>query len=44
MIVCETADVEATRAVAARVATRVADGDLLVLVGDLGAGLEPLRA
>ena len=38
MIVCETADVDATRALAARIASFVRDGDLLVLVGDLGAG------
>lgn len=38
MIVCETSDVDATRAIAACIAAQVADGDLLVLVGDLGAG------
>lgn len=38
MIVCETADVDATRALAARIGEYVVDGDLVVLVGDLGAG------
>lgn len=35
---CTTASVAATRAVAAAMAPVVRDGDLLVLVGDLGAG------
>jgi tRNA threonylcarbamoyladenosine biosynthesis protein TsaE len=38
MIVCATDTVEGTRAVAAAVAALVVEGDLLVLVGDLGAG------
>lgn len=38
MILCATDDVEATRAAAAAVAELVVAGDLLVLVGDLGAG------
>lgn len=38
MISCATSDVDGTRAVAAEVAAVVGDGDLLVLVGDLGAG------
>ena len=38
MISCATTDVVATQAVAAEVAALVVDGDLLVLVGDLGAG------
>lgn len=38
MIACTTSDVDGTRAVAAEVAALVLDGDLLVLVGDLGAG------
>lgn len=35
---CATSSVESTRALAAAVAGLVRDGDLLVLVGDLGAG------
>lgn len=38
MISCATTDVAGTQAVAAEVAALVVDGDLLVLVGDLGAG------
>lgn len=38
MIACTTSDVDGTRAVAAEVAATARDGDLLVLVGDLGAG------
>ena len=38
MILCATDSVEGTRAVAAAVAALVVEGDLLVLVGDLGAG------
>jgi len=38
MIVCETASVDETRSVAASVASLATNGDLLVLVGDLGAG------
>ena len=38
MITCTTSSVEQTRAVAAVVAGLAVDGDLLVLVGDLGAG------
>ena len=38
MIVCETSDVAATQSLASRLAEVVADGDLLVLIGDLGAG------
>ena len=38
MIACATTDVAGTQAVAAEVAALVVDGDLLVLVGDLGAG------
>ncbi|MEM9467785.1 MAG: tRNA (adenosine(37)-N6)-threonylcarbamoyltransferase complex ATPase subunit type 1 TsaE [Actinomycetota bacterium] len=38
MIVCATTSVDETRAVAAAVARLARDGDLLVLVGDLGAG------
>ena len=38
MIVCETASVDETRSVAAAVASLATNGDLLVLVGDLGAG------
>ncbi len=38
MILCATESVDGTRAVAAAVAGLVAEGDLLVLVGDLGAG------
>jgi tRNA threonylcarbamoyladenosine biosynthesis protein TsaE len=38
MILCATESVEGTRDVAAAVAALVAEGDLLVLVGDLGAG------
>lgn len=38
MIVCATDSAEATRRLAAKVAGLVADGDLVVLVGDLGAG------
>ncbi len=38
MIVCETSDVGATRELAARLATQARDGDLIVLIGDLGAG------
>ena len=38
MIVCVTDTVAGTRAVAAAVAALVVEGDLLVLVGDLGAG------
>ena len=38
MIVCTTTSVDQTRAVAAAVAAQARDGDLLVLVGDLGAG------
>ncbi|HBU03001.1 MAG TPA: tRNA (adenosine(37)-N6)-threonylcarbamoyltransferase complex ATPase subunit type 1 TsaE, partial [Acidimicrobiaceae bacterium] len=38
MISCATTDVAGTQALAAEVAALVVDGDLLVLVGDLGAG------
>lgn len=38
MIVCETSDVDATRALAGCLAGCVHDGDLVVLIGDLGAG------
>ena len=38
MIVCVTASVAETQAVAAAIAAHSRDGDLLVLVGDLGAG------
>ena len=38
MIVCATNSVDGTRAIAAAVAELVVEGDLLVLVGDLGAG------
>ena len=38
MLLCRTDDVEQTRALAAAVASLVGVGDLLVLVGDLGAG------
>lgn len=38
MIECATSTVDETRAVAAAVASLAVDGDLLVLVGDLGAG------
>ena len=38
MIVCETSDVGSTRELAARLADHVRDGDLIVLIGDLGAG------
>ena len=38
MIVCETTDVAATQSLAARLAGLATDGDLLVLIGDLGAG------
>jgi len=38
VIICTTSSVEQTQAVAAHVASLCADGDLLVLVGDLGAG------
>lgn len=38
MIACATDSAEATRRLAAKVAGLVADGDLVVLVGDLGAG------
>ena len=38
MIVCETSAADATRAIAARIAGEATDGDLFVLVGDLGAG------
>lgn len=38
MLVCATHDVDQTRAVAAAVAALAGDGDLIVLVGDLGAG------
>lgn len=38
MIVCQTSDAAATRDLAARLATVVDDGDLIVLIGDLGAG------
>ena len=38
MISCATDGVEQTRALAAVVAVHVVDGDLLMLVGDLGAG------
>jgi len=38
MIVCATDSVDGTRAVASAVAALVVEGDLLVLVGDLGAG------
>ncbi|MEO0495347.1 MAG: tRNA (adenosine(37)-N6)-threonylcarbamoyltransferase complex ATPase subunit type 1 TsaE [Actinomycetota bacterium] len=38
MITCATRDVAGTQAVAAEIAALVGDGDLLVLVGDLGAG------
>jgi tRNA threonylcarbamoyladenosine biosynthesis protein TsaE len=37
-VCCRTDDVEATRALAGAIAAVVDDGDLLVLVGDLGAG------
>lgn len=38
MLVCATHDVDQTRAVAAAVAGLALDGDLVLLVGDLGAG------
>ena len=38
MIVCATASVDETRSLAAAIAGLAHDGDLLVLVGDLGAG------
>ena len=38
MIACATDSAEATRRLAAQVAGVVSDGDVLVLVGDLGAG------
>lgn len=38
MILCATGSVEGTRAIAAAVAAFVTEGDLIVLVGDLGAG------
>jgi len=38
MLVCETHDVDQTRAVAAALAALARPGDLLVLQGDLGAG------
>ncbi len=38
MIVCATDSVDGTRALAAAVAELVVEGDLIVLVGDLGAG------
>jgi tRNA threonylcarbamoyladenosine biosynthesis protein TsaE len=38
VIVCETSDPDATRDLAAQLAARVHDGDLIVLIGDLGAG------
>jgi len=38
VITCTTSSVDQTQAVAARVASLCVDGDLLVLVGDLGAG------
>lgn len=38
MIRCETSDVEGTRAIAAALSGMLEDGDLLALIGDLGAG------
>lgn len=38
MLVCATHDVDQTRALAAAVAGLARDGDLILLVGDLGAG------
>ena len=38
MLVCATHDVDQTRALAAAVAGLTRNGDLLLLVGDLGAG------